>query len=104
MKKAIAATLAALSLSAAAVPAFARTEVFLDFAPPPPIVEEVPAPRAGFVWVPGYYDHDHGKYRWERGHWERERHGWTYRGATWEHRNGHYYYSAPGWHNDHSPG
>ncbi|HEY2629665.1 MAG TPA: hypothetical protein VGI57_11085 [Usitatibacter sp.] len=105
MKKLIAVTLAAASISmTAALPTFARTEVYLDFAPPEAPYEAVPAPRAGFIWVPGYYEHDNGKYHWRAGRWEGERHGYAYHGATWEHRDGHYYYREGGWHQEHSPG
>jgi len=58
----------------------------------------------GFVWVPGYYDHDHGRYKWVAGRWEHERKGYAYHGATWEHRSGHWYYTEPGWRREHSPG
>ncbi len=102
MKKLLAITIAAASISAFSSPSFARTEVYLDFAPPPAPVEEVPAPRVGFIWVPGYYEHDHGKYHWRSGRWEHERHGYNYRGATWDHREGHYYYHEGGW--ERSPG
>ncbi|MFZ3321968.1 MAG: hypothetical protein WA190_06315 [Usitatibacter sp.] len=104
MKKLIAVTLAAASITAFSLPAMARTEVYLDFAPPPPVVEEVPAPRIGFVWVPGYYEHHNHNYRWVHGRYEHERHGYAYHGATWEQRNGHYYYNEPGWHREHSAG
>jgi len=36
--------------------------VDVDVAPPPPRVVEYPAPRAGFVWAPGYWNwngHEH---------------------------------------------
>jgi len=104
MKKLIAVTLAAASLSAFAVPAMAKLDVFLNFAPPPAPVEEVPAPRVGFVWIPGYYEHYHGNYRWVKGRWQHERHGYTWRSARWEHRGDHYYYHEGGWQRDHSPG
>jgi len=98
MNKLIAVSLAAASISAfSSVPAFAEVGVYLDFAPPPAPYEEVPAPRAGFVWIPGYYEHDHGHYRWHSGRWEHERSGYRYRGSTWEHRDGHYYYHEGGW-------
>jgi hypothetical protein len=98
MKKLLAVTIAAASISAlASAPAFARTEVYLDFAPPAAPYEEVPPPRVGFIWAPGYYEHDHGRYHWKAGHWEHERHGYTYHGGAWDHRENHWYYSEPRW-------
>ncbi|HLX23582.1 MAG TPA: hypothetical protein VKR38_09580 [Usitatibacter sp.] len=102
MKKLIAVSIAAAAISALSAPTFAQAEVYLDTAPPAAPMEEVPPPRAGFVWIPGYYDSYNGAYRWNPGHWEHERHGYRWRGATWESRNGHYYYREGGW--DHSPG
>jgi hypothetical protein len=102
MKRFIAVTLAAASLSFAALPTFADPDFYWDVAPPATPNEAVPAPRAGFVWVPGYYDHDAAKYQWRPGHWESERKGYMYRNPAWEHREGHYYYREGGW--DHSPG
>ncbi len=38
--------------------------------PPPPPVEVIPvAPDPFFVWVPGFYFHDHDSYRWHRGYY-----------------------------------
>src|SRR5437870_6580112 len=43
-----------LSLGAMAVPASARdVEVYLNAPPPAPRYEVVPAPRHGYVWIPG---------------------------------------------------
>ncbi len=78
--------------------------MYLDFAPPPVPYAAVPAPRAGFIWAPGYYEHDHGKYHWRGGHWENERRGYSYHPGSWDNREGHYYYNEPGWHQEHSPG
>jgi len=104
MRKRLAVSLVAASLFAIALPAAAKVNIFLDFAPPAAPVEVVPPPRIGFVWVPGYYDHDHGRYKWVAGRWEHERKGYAYHGATWEHRSGHWYYTEPGWRREHSPG
>ena len=53
--------------------------VSLNFGPPAPVYEVVPAPRVGYIWAPGYWDYDHNRHVWRKGHWERERHGqhWT---------------------------
>jgi len=38
---------------------------------PAPIVEVVPAPRAGYTWVPGHYVWRGGAWFWVKGHHER---------------------------------
>lgn len=38
-------------------------------APPAPIYEAAPAPRVGYVWQPGYWGWEYGRYVWVRGHW-----------------------------------
>ncbi len=38
------------------LPSLAAVDVELNFAPPPAVVEVVPAPRPGYVWSPGYYN------------------------------------------------
>ena len=47
-------------------------------APPPPIHETVPAPRAGMVWSPGHYEWRGNQYVWVRGHWMEARAGYEY--------------------------
>lgn len=56
--------------------------------PPAPVYEAVPAPRPGFIWVPGFWDWDAGYHRhaWQAGHWEAERPGYAYAPPRWEHR------------------
>src|SRR5258705_8676689 len=60
-----------------AIPAVASAAIYVDIAPPEARYEVVPAPRAGYVWAPGYYNYRNGRYVWTGGHWERERH-WQY--------------------------
>src|SRR5262245_21780281 len=48
-----------------------RRVVYVDVAPPEPVVEVVSsAPGAGYVWIPGYYRYDRGTYLWVGGRWE----------------------------------
>ena len=72
------ASLVAATLAGAAVPAAARSnvELYVNFAPPPARYHYVPAPRAGFVWVPGYWHWRGHRHVWVRGHWLR--HGPVY--------------------------
>jgi hypothetical protein len=99
MKRSIAGTCVAVMLAAAALPAAARTEVdfFVNVAPPPLRYEVVPAPRVGYVWVPGYWDWRYKKYYWVRGSWQHHRPGYVYSPVRWEYRGGHYYRHAAGW-------
>jgi hypothetical protein len=68
--------------------------------PPPPREEVIPAPRHGYVWAPGYWDHAHGRYHWVRGHWIRERRGMYWHPDRWENRDGHWVLERGGWHRE----
>jgi hypothetical protein len=99
MRKLMIGTVIAAALGAAALPAAARTNVdfYVNVAPPPAYYEAVPAPRAGFVWVPGYWDWRYNRYHWTAGHWVRHRPGHYYAPVLWHHRDGRYYYNRAGW-------
>ena len=45
-------------------------DIELNFGPPPPVYEVVPAPRAGYIWAPGYWDYERNRHIWRKGHWE----------------------------------
>ena len=79
------------------VPAAARTEVFVNIAPPAPRYEVVPAPRVGFVWVPGYWDWRGNRHVWVTGRWVKHRRGYYYEPARWIEHEGRWRYHAPGW-------
>ena len=98
MRKLIVGSLVAAALGAIALPAAARTSVdfFVNIGPPPVYREYVPAPRVGYVWVPGYWDWRHRGYHWVAGHWVRHRPGYYYEPVRWVHRHGRYY-RAGGW-------
>ena len=102
MRKLLLGSLVAATLGAAALPAAARTNVDLvvNFGPPPLRYEIVPAPRVGFVWVPGYWDWRYGRYYWVAGHYVRHRPGYYYRPARWVEYDGRWHYARPYW----SPG
>jgi len=65
-------------------------------APPPPIVEEV-KPKAGFIWVKGYYEFKDGDFEWVAGHWERERAGKRWGDAHWDNVGGKWTFTAGTW-------
>ena len=75
----LAAVSATISVSAVAAP-----YVDVRVAPPPPRTEVVPAARAGYAWVPGYWDWRGRRHVWVNGHWERARRGYVYRAPVWE--------------------
>lgn len=99
MKRVVAASLAALAIGSFALPAAARSQVdfYVNVAPPAPLYEVVPAPRVGYVWVPGYWDWRGSRHHWVRGTWVRERPGYYYAPARWVERGGRYHYTRPGW-------
>jgi hypothetical protein len=86
--------------SIAAVPAaFARVDVVVQIGtpPPPPLVEVIPAPRSGYVWVPGYYAWHGDRHIWIRGRYVVERPGyawvpdrWVQSGSRWSHQRGYW--------------
>jgi hypothetical protein len=97
MNKLILGSLVAATLAASALPAAARTEVFVNVAPPPLRYEVVPAPRAGWIWTPGYWAWRGHRHAWVEGHWVRHRPGYAYAPASWVERNGRWAYYAPAW-------
>ena len=90
MKKLLLAGLVAAALGSFSVPADACTDVdvYLNFGPPPVRYEVVPAPRAGHVWVPGFWEWRGHRHVWVTGRWMRERPGYHYAPARWEEVNG----------------
>ena len=97
--KLILGSLIAALLGSAAFPAAARTNVdfYVNVAPPPLRYEVVPAPRVGWVWVPGFWDWRYSRYHWVPGHYVRHRPGYFYEPARYVFRDNRYYYTGPGW-------
>lgn len=75
-----AASLMGLAATAQAIPAVVAS------GPPPAVVESAPAPREGFVWVPGHYEWRGGNYVWVGGHWMQDRPGYVWQEARWVQR------------------
>jgi hypothetical protein len=82
-RKSLLVVLCAASVGAVALPASSAT-VYLSVAPPTARHEYTPAPRAGYLWVPGYWDVHGGRHAWTNGHWERQRRGHTYVQSSWK--------------------
>ena len=95
MKKTLIAALLASSAAVFSLPAAA--EIYVNIAPPAPRYEVVPAPRAGQVWIPGYWDWRGHRHVWVRGHWERERRGYYWHPNRWIERDGHYVLERGRW-------
>jgi hypothetical protein len=63
--------------------------------PPAPIYEAVPAPRAGYVWTPGYYRYEGNRYLWTSGRYVADRPGYRWAPDRWERgQNGWYHVSG----------
>ena len=91
------AALAVSSIGLVPVPAAAEVSVYLDVAPPAPRYEVVPAPRAGYVWQPGFWEWRGDRHYWRRGYWVRERPGYYWHPSRWEHRDGRWILERGRW-------
>jgi hypothetical protein len=95
-------TLAALIVAAAAaapLPSLAASHVglYIGVAPPAPMVERIPAPRAGYVWAPGYWAWNGHRHTWAPGYWVAERPGYAYSAPVWYQDNGGWYMEPARW-------
>jgi hypothetical protein len=89
--------LAAVSLAACvAYPAHAAG-IEIEIAPPAPRVVEVPPPRHGYVYAPGYWRYEGHRHVWVDGRWMKERRGQHWVADHWEPHNGHYRYEKGHW-------
>jgi len=76
-------------------PAYYGVEV--DVAPPPPQVVEVPPPRVGFVWAPGYWNWNGRAHVWVEGRWMPARAGYRWAPDHWEQHNGRWRFARGHW-------
>ena len=74
-----------------------NAETVVTTAPPPVIVETVPAPQPGFIWIGGYWGWHENRHSWFPGHWEHSRPGyvwisprWSAHGRGWRFEGGHW--------------
>ena len=73
-------------------------EVVVDYAPPPPQVEVVPAiPFPGAIWIGGYWGWGGGRHVWVPGRWDHPRPGYVYRPHAWVNQGGRWHLHAGGW-------
>ena len=82
-KKILLAALIAAPLFAAQSAHAQSFDLRIGTAPPPPRVVEVPPPRHGYVWAPGYWAWERHRHVWREGHWERARRGERYVEPAW---------------------
>lgn len=87
----------AAGFTLAATASEARVDVDVNLAPPPPRYEVVPAPRAGYVWAPGYWDYVGNHHVWRKGHWVAERHGYRYAPHHWVQHDGRWRMEGGHW-------
>ncbi|HEY4068607.1 MAG TPA: hypothetical protein VGM74_17015 [Burkholderiaceae bacterium] len=81
------------------VPSYeAEAPLVVDVAPPPPMVEVVPAlPFAGALWIGGYWGWSGGRHQWIGGHYERPRPGYAWRPHAWVNVGGRWHSQGGGW-------
>ena len=78
----------AAAMGGIAVPATAAVEVYINSAPPALRMENVPPPRHGYVWIPGYWTSHGHKYVWAKGTWAHAHPGYQYHGSQWVEHDG----------------
>ncbi len=90
---------ASLAFGAATLPttATAMASVWIQTAPPAPRDEVVPAPRAGYVWSPGYWNWNGHRHVWMKGTWIKERHGYSYNPPAWVEHDGRWEFRRGAW-------
>lgn len=94
------ATATALAISAATFSVAsmaAPVNVDVRVGPPAARHEAVPAPRAGYVWTPGYWDWRGNRHHWVGGNWVRERRGYVYSQPTWVNSGDRWQFNRGGW-------
>jgi hypothetical protein len=94
----------AVALGFAAVPAWSAVDssnaviltpmepqlVIVEVAPPPLRAEDIPAPREGYLWAPGYWNYDGTTYVWVDGRFLPDQAGAVYVAPRWEASDGRY--------------
>ncbi|MBS79688.1 MULTISPECIES: YXWGXW repeat-containing protein [unclassified Variovorax] len=93
----------ALSFFGICPPATAQVAVNINvpglviMAPPAPRYEAPPAPRGGFVWVPGRWAWNGQDYAWRPGRWVKARAGYDYAPGRWVEDRGGWRWSEGNW-------
>jgi hypothetical protein len=71
--------------------------VVVEVAPPPLRSEDIPAPREGYVWSPGYWNYNGTTYVWVDGRYLPDQAGARYVAPRWESSNGRYAFYGERW-------
>lgn len=96
-RKLLLSAIVASTFAAIAPAAQAGVDVFINIPPPPLRHEVMPAPRGGYLWVPGYWDWRGNRHVWAKGHWERARTGYYYHQPRWVENNGRWVQERGRW-------
>ena len=99
-RKLLLGALAVSTIAIAPFPASAAVDLYVNVAPPAPRYEVLPAPRAGYVWQPGYWDWRGDRHYWRKGYWVRERPGYYWHPSRWENSDGRWVMRPGGWHRE----
>jgi hypothetical protein len=91
-----------LAAGVSASPAYAQVSFNINFAPPAPQHEIVPALSPGYVWAPGYWGWTGERHVWVRGRPIMQRQGYAWAPDRWDTRDGRYYRTAGHWEQDRS--
>jgi len=83
------------ALGATTVPVSAATVITV--APPALRAETVPPARAGYAWVPGYWNWNGHRHVWVAGNWVRERRGYAYNAPHWVEHDGRWNLERGNW-------
>ncbi|HEX7271120.1 MAG TPA: hypothetical protein VF420_03100 [Casimicrobiaceae bacterium] len=85
-------------------PSQAKVDVDIEIAPPVAVYEAPPPPRAGYVWVQGYWDWDAHRHQhvWRKGHYVQEHKGEHWVPYAWVEHDGRYRLNEGHW--EHGPG
>jgi hypothetical protein len=96
---AFAVTLVAISIGAAVTsPAYAASvDISISTPPPAVLVEPVPPPHKGYVWVPGYWRWNGVSHVWVKGHSVAVRRGYHYVPEQWVEGNGRWTFHPGHW-------
>jgi len=89
----------ALAAAVSSLPAWGQVSLSIDIGtpPPPPRVVEVPPPRPGFFWAPGFWRWDGRRHVWIEPHWVAERPGYRWVPEHWDARGGRYHFEPGRW-------
>ena len=85
---------------ATSLPSYAEVDIQLNFGPPAPRYEVVPAPRSGYVWSAGHWQWNGNRHVWHPGNWQAAREGHIYQQPRWVENNGRWHYQASRWDRD----